>query len=931
MTVGRLAVLAGALLAALAAASASAEGPARLVLQPELPEYAGSFDGSCTAGRTVAVEWSAVRGDQPVTEVRIDGVPQEGSRGVALVWCPALRSDWRVWAARYGAPVRSHEVRGTALAPDGREATALLRLRVRAPLPTPADVAAPSYPRPGLLEVRFRDEGRTDGGIVARWRSAEGGDWQAGPSAPREILPDGEGRHRATIAVWLDAGVYELQAARVRGEGETAGLAEADWSEAVVLDLSDAPPRVTAEAARDSITVRSVDGSAITDLRWGLFGPCHEDDGSVRRSYPACSVGSRLAADTGESAVVRWRYLVPDSEYHLSWSAPGGAREGWQHLFPLRTLPAPAGYAPSLAGAEGKIEGKIEGKAVEVGPHHVSLRWESPPEARHPYRISAYDFGAETAISELAAEASSPHDIVLDGLRPGAAYRIEVVRERPDGMEFGTRFIVETHEGEFPGDDGAELDERPDAPVGSYRSQQHLWLYYASISAAVPDGERWTELEYEWRFGGRTMRRLSTDGLWLSEPLRGVYEIRARGRRDGRWSGWSEPAIVATRPPAPTAVRGERIAEGARITWTPDLDAPPAVEYVVRWSIDEGPISEMRGLSGPQVVLPAGADALGTLRAIVAAIHPELGEGEQSHPFEMRLDQPLSATISSRRSFPCLPEEGAPCEIWLSIWGGAAPYETRVDEQARMVDSGYGLEFEYGDLVVEEGISWEVRDALGASVSGAYRHRPFEFEADAALPHQIEMGRLHATPEGEIIALWHCRPRTASGGSARYVARWREVGGRHWIHEQKSGQTWVRHGLGISRDHQDCLNLINGVRPGGAYEVGVAALDGGIGVAHPDDLRWSDAWVVTVPMAVEDVRVSLEAAGARVSWSSQPDVPRYVVALHCDGRRWRRSHAATGSMHESALFNVPLSSTGCTAEVIIPDGAEGWPAASGGP
>lgn len=93
MTVGRLA---GALLAALAAASASAEGPARLVLQPELPEYAGSFDGSCTAGRTVAVEWSAVRGDQPVTEVRIDGVPQEGSRGVALVWCPALRSDWRI-------------------------------------------------------------------------------------------------------------------------------------------------------------------------------------------------------------------------------------------------------------------------------------------------------------------------------------------------------------------------------------------------------------------------------------------------------------------------------------------------------------------------------------------------------------------------------------------------------------------------------------------------------------------------------------------------------------------------------------------------------------------------------------------------------------------------------------------------------------------
>lgn len=66
---------------------AAAEGPARLEM------HADGSEGTCTAGRTVEVFWSAARGDQPVTEVRIDGVAREGGSGIALVRCPALRSD----------------------------------------------------------------------------------------------------------------------------------------------------------------------------------------------------------------------------------------------------------------------------------------------------------------------------------------------------------------------------------------------------------------------------------------------------------------------------------------------------------------------------------------------------------------------------------------------------------------------------------------------------------------------------------------------------------------------------------------------------------------------------------------------------------------------------------------------------------------------
>lgn len=58
------------------------------------------------------------------------------------------------------------------------------------------------------------------------------------------------------------------------------------------------------------------------------------------------------------------------------------------------------------------------------------------------------------------------------------------------------------------------------------------------------------------------------------------------------------------------------------------------------------------------------------LRATAAAAHPVPGESGESHPFGMRLDRPLSARMSPRG-------------IWLSIPGGAAPYETRIGEVRR--------------------------------------------------------------------------------------------------------------------------------------------------------------------------------------------------------------------------------------------------------
>ena len=917
MTPKRLAALAGVFLIALLITHASAEGPLQLDLRLEL-RHADDSDGACTAGRTAEVFWSTMRGDQPVTEVRIDGVLQEGrENGIALVRCPALRSDWRIWAARYGMPELRRVVAGVAVAPDGRELRDALTLEVLFPLPVPADIAVSSHWHPGLLEFEFRDAGLDEGRVAARWRDAGGGEWRIGPSTSRDVSHGGGGRQRAEIVAWLDAGIYELQLARIRSEGEIPGLAEADWSEAVVLDLSNEPPLVTAESTHDQIIIRSAEGAAVAAHRWQLLGPCRGDDGSARRSYPACPLESQLAADAGEPDIVRWDSLVPDSGYYLSWLPAGRSGELSRYLFPVRTEPAPDGYAPDLAATDGKT--------VQVGPRSVSLQWESPPQARHPYRVSAYEFGASHAayaVVELVEEAGAVHDVVLDGLRPGAAYRIEVIRERPDGMKFGTRFIIETPED----DGGGVLEDRPEVPVAEYGARPEYYRFLLpDIYVEVPDSERWMELELEWRLGEWTMRRLSSGRLWLTVPLPGIYQIRARGRNGGPWSEWSEPAVVATTPLPPSLLRGAQTKDGALISWSPDRTEPVPDEYVVRWSIDGGPETETRGAADPRIVLPVAADAAGTLRVTVAAAHSELGEGEQSVPFEMPLGRPLTAAMSSSQWYPCLPEEGAPCPVSLSIRGGMPPYETRVGERMEMVDGGYRLEVDYDMLADERGIGWEVRDALGATVSGTYRRQPPELDPDAVLPRRFELGRLHAALEGEIAAVWHCRPVR----SAWYVTRWREAGRPHWLYAikpKREGRVWVDHRLGIGWHHQGCLYLIDGLQPGVAYEVGVGAVRSSDVPFDPDVLRWSETWVVTVPAEIEGVWVSREEAGTQVSWPSQPGVRRYVVVLRGEGRNWSRVHYSTGAERESALFDIPPAAA-YSAEVLMPDGAEGGPVA----
>ncbi len=919
MTPKRLAALAGVFLIALLITRASAEGPLQLDLRLEL-RHADDSDGACTAGRTAEVFWNTMRGDQPVADVRIDGVPQEGESGVALVRCPALPSDWRTWAARYGMPESRYEVLGTALAADGAKASAWLSLRVRPPLPTPADVSAFSLPHSGVLEIAFRDDGRDDERIVARWREEDGNEWRIGPPARRKIIDGTDGRRRATTAAWLDEGGYELQLARIYDDEKIGSLGETDWSETAALRVSNDLLQVTAEASHDSITVRLPDGVAAADLKLQLIGWPRRADGSAVDETHAWSRSLR-AADSASSSSVRWHYLLPDSEYHLYWSWPHERGDEARYLLTARTAPAPPRYEPMLA--------ETDGKTVEVGPRSVSLRWDSPPHARHPYRIAAYDYGTSTAISKLAVEAGPSHDVTLDGLRPGAAYRIEAIRWRPDGMAFGTSFIIET-----PEDQGSApiLNDRPAAPSVSHRELYPNYPVFRvmHISASVADAERWTELEYEWRNGGRTMRRLPTHGWFGLEQLPGTYEFRVRGRRDGRWSGWSEAVNLAVPPHTPVAIRARRVAAGLRVTWN-DYNFELPDGYVVRWWIDDGPRNEIRGISERSVVLPIAADATGDLSVSVEADDSVLGESTGWAPFTRRLGRPPSAGVWWSES-PCAPLPGFVHRIWLYVYEFAAPYKVTIGGRERpgAGDREYDLTIGCDELNADGELEWEVRDALGATISGS--HRPAAIEiADAAAPAlpAMQLLRVRTFDRNGMVAIWDCLNINAEDD---YLVRWREIGRGEWQYQLYRYQPnmismqWHGHQR-IAWRHRDCPQEIGDLRPGAAYEVGVADVGQGPGMPHPDVLRWSETWAVTVPAEIEGVWVSREEAGTRVSWLSQPGVRRYVVVLRGEGRSWSRVHYSTGSERESALFDVPLAAGAYSAEVLTPDGAEGGPVA----
>lgn len=537
-----------ALLAAIAAvgaaATASAEGWPR-------PFWLAGPD-SCTAGGSTVIEWFAELGDGAPSGIVVDGVPHEGSGGTAVIECGHPPAGWTQWAARYGI-VPERIVSASALAPDGERVVRTLALEYRMPLSPPTGVEArasaygkwigvdfatldtASAPERTTIAIRWREQGE------AHWRTAVQRAWM------RALLMGwsggAENRFSAFAPHLIVPGCYEVQAARVYDPADLADTDAIAWSEPPAALVVSLPPEmeIAAEATYDSITVHLPD-----DLDPANAGVV------LGRGLPA--------VDSAVGQSITWRNLQPGGTYRLRvWRrrGPGSIRVG------LRTEPAPPGY-----DAPPDYPGEVEAIAH---PASIELAWPAPAGAEgDDYEAIAYFYASRSEAASASSPAAAEHRVVLEGLWLGSTYTVVVRRRSDEETAFESRFTVETPELEAAQD--ADAGPAPPAAPQVLQYFEYFDPYdpdLPSFYLDLPDDDTWERVEYGWTLRGRTVRGLSGagGGINVSGAAAGNYRFRARGWRDGAWSGWSDwtAAVVLQREDG-------RVFSSAE--WDPEQDLP---------------------------------------------------------------------------------------------------------------------------------------------------------------------------------------------------------------------------------------------------------------------------------------------------------------------------------------------------------------------
>ena len=633
-------------LAALGSFAAVLAGlPAAGAEEPGISLWRGQFEPpDCTAGRMFAVQWR-VRG---AADAVVDGVAREGESGEAVIDCGPAPAGWELWAARYGF-VPSREVVATARAAGGELLTASLSVPMRAPAPPPAIASVRARAYGGSASVRFADDlhlrnDRTR--LLIRWRAAGGG-WRGGMARTDPVharLP----LEREPPVAWIGGyttppGRYEFQAAygeiwapphvqvTLTEDFEWGYLLHPDqieWSDSVFITIDDDLPQFLAETTPDSITVHLADGIEVGDVRLMLV-PRHwryEDDYVYQEFFAVA------ADDTGAGGSVRWSGLESSADYVLSVHWRGEDRPPGSLLLDLRTESAPPGFEPA---------GRFSRFSATAEAERIVLEWDAPPGAEDAaYSAVAYRYGSLNAAAERSDLRGPSHRVVLDGLDPGSAYEVVVRRERGDGMAFESRLVVETDSSaEPPLPTGDSAPPVLDEPAYGWFGASGCHPEPAELRVKISDAEGWERFEYEWEIDGRLTRwRHARPRLDLSGVGRGRYAIRVRGFRDGVWSTWSDWTMFARDLQAPTGMNivPQRLDAGIRVYWRPAPNVSPDVRFILRWSIDDGPWQERRGIADRHALIPLDPDAAGVLRAIISPSAPDVGEGEPSKLLEHR-------------------------------------------------------------------------------------------------------------------------------------------------------------------------------------------------------------------------------------------------------------------------------------------------------
>ena len=911
---GRTAVLAAlALIAVIAALVATMEDSSA-----QAPAFSLQKRGeqACTAGWVVDIEWRAAEGAR---DAFVDGRALNGSGGVVQVECGKLPAGWKIWAARYGT-LPTRVVSGGATTADGQQVAARVRLRILPPLPAPTVTAAMGDVQDGTLRVKLDEDaavGRDaeEGWIGVRWREAGEEQWRVDAYGYGGWADLG-------IAVWLDPGEYEVQAAFLRDAGELDRPDHLAWSEPAARMTVEPPLDIVAEATHDTITVLLPEGLSLDNARYELYGP-----------------DALYAVDSTGRDRVTWTGLRPDERYTLfAQRMPAGER-GSIVALEVKTEPAPLGWAggPDSWGIV----------SAEAFPDRIELAWRAPEGAEHsPYSVSFSPWGddepfdraffpptretfytsqysipsawwAADSWRRIAAPAGVEHRATIDDLRPGSTYVVHVVR-RAAGTVLGSRLVVETPE---PAAAEPVLAAPPPPSIEYSAWPPHPCLGGRLARFDVPADESgvWDAVEFEWEVEGRRARKTSEGswsswGLWLLQQSRpGEHVFRMRGRRGDDWSAWSEPVRAAPRPVRPNIIStSARTDAGIRLTWV-DYSAEPAPDpdwHLVRWSLDGGEPQEAVVRDAQEFVVPLAPEWEGRLEATVTGVHRDYGEGMPSYPIERELShQPLEIRAYLRK---CRPLTGWEGRASMEITGGIAPYTVRAAGLETVTDDDRAsLTFDCGTFAEEGEIPWQVIDAAGTEQSGVEPLEILEFEPGAARP-TAPIWVFAEADRTDIRAVWHCLSQSLSDSpeaspwiqpqiTEPYLLRWRAAG------EEAGEEVWRYQPGGASGLERLCWDELSDLRPGTAYEIEVAGYRNRFEIAHPDELRWSAPLTVRTVGQQPAPQVTRDGERLVVSWSPQSDAIRYLVRLRSNGRSWWRLAHASGGDLETVDFPVPSS------------------------
>lgn len=862
--------------------AASAQEP----IEPLTLELKSSRD-LCTAGTLTEISWEISGGVAPY-RLTIAGERVDPDRASVRVQCgvPLDGPSTGFW----GIDQRIR-VQGGITDAQGTTSMASTTVALAYPLPPPweftvATRALAANLRPNLQSRDTSSLNRDDETplYLFRWRERGAREWTYEQHTP---TARNSWRHETPHP----GATYELQIAELRDRIEAVSPAALRWSAVQSILTTSRATEVTAKVTHDTIAL-----SWRSDVPSGGVGisisPVPEIDHGAKRTG-----GGGLASFGPEQSVHDEVFDGAESNSRYSIQLWNSSRLKADASFDIRTAPAPRDWARQVRAPQNVRASVGTGARSAI----LYVEWDPPAEPTDQLGwASAYELGKRGDGTLKDSWREGPQRMALLGVRPGKTYVVTVHYHYSFSSE-RAKLLVHIP----PRDDEVWIGQQglPDVNVSWTPTPRLRQDPRRGFIASWSSGYRYELAEVEWTGNGRTqsVRGISPIQIDPAEP--GEYAFRARFRRNGLWTKWTQTIVAATTPRPPQSVEISDRIDGLLISWPTYDSFTPIDGYRVHLSREDGAEQVFDVRNAHNVLAPLPLEKA-NYQIRVAAYSVQFGEGRSTDPQEFVRNARLRLRTGYQGT--CDPHSGLPALIRWEIDGGAAPYTLQVGDQAPITTLARSgsvtnhCERDRGtDDQRSERVGLTVTDAFGASAVVDHVVRRLEAPPDGTV-RTIDITELgpYSVHRTEVRLSWSCQAwsvfRSEEFPPATFVLRWRSSPAGDWAYRDAT--------TSVSESDRMCRWIWAGLAPGTEYQFQVAAWRTIDELQAPEQLSWTPVTTIVTLNDPTGVQTEYSDGNVIVSWRAQPDAWAYVVALRGDEVSWWRFHHATGGAEERAIF-----------------------------